>query len=527
MRYTHANVASFFFIFVYAPKNIKYYIIIKLFTLNYKISKFANRPIKKYIRKVYLFLVSFKFIKKNIKFIKKNIVFIKKSIVFIKEVTDNLFKELNSNSKQPSKNNLPPLETKGPKGKVEKPNKISKEFLQWFVGFSDAESAFLIYTKNNREVHFLFQITLHLDDIAVLHFIRNTLNVGTVSIKDNACSFRVNSFSMIVDTIIPIFDKYPLLTHKQLNFRDWKKAVFLKKVAINLEENKAQGKGKKNTKSISPDVFQKITDIKNGMNRSRTNYEGYTLSSSMITENWLVGFVEGDGTFHFSNSSVVFGITQKDKKILEAIADFIQTLPLTPPNKQNLVVPNKPNCIIKNNKIAWQLVVTDKDVLFQYIYPFFKNLTFYSRKKIDFAIWGLGLYIFIYGYNYLPQGKEILLKLSKNMNTKRYFNNVSDFIEIKELENLFLINPPFDIHSGKSHFILAKDYSLAKGSRKGFKVYIYKEGVEIQGSPFNSFRLGGKAIGLNSVSSIRNYLDTGKIFKGEYTFYSSPQSIKD
>lgn len=113
------------------------------------------------------------------------------------------------------------------------------------------------------------------------------------------------------------------------------------------------------------------------------------------------------------------------------------------------------------------------------------------------------------------------------MNTKRYFNNVSDFIEIKELENLFLINPPFDIHSGKSHFILAKDYSLAKGSRKGFKVYIYKEGVEIQGSPFNSFRLGGKAIGLNSVSSIRNYLDTGKIFKGEYTFYSSPQSIKD
>lgn len=50
------------------------------------------------------------------------------------------------------------------------------------------------------------------------------------------------------------------------------------------------------------------------------------------------------------------------------------------------------------------------------------------------------------------------------MNTKRYFNNVSDFIEIKELENLFLINPPFDILSGKSHFILAKDYSLAKGS---------------------------------------------------------------
>ena len=31
----------------------------------------------------------------------------------------------------------------------------------------------------------------------------------------------------------------------------------------------------------------------------------------MINKNWLIGFVEGDGTFHVSNSSVVFGITQK------------------------------------------------------------------------------------------------------------------------------------------------------------------------------------------------------------------------
>nr|YP_007374959.1 hypothetical protein PRA_mt0174 [Phlebia radiata]CCE89240.1 hypothetical protein PRA_mt0174 [Phlebia radiata] len=48
----------------------------------------------------------------------------------------------------------------------------------------------------------------------------------------------------------------------------------------------------------------------------------------MITKNWLIGFIEGDGTFYFSNSSVVFGITQKDNKILEAIADFIQNIPL-------------------------------------------------------------------------------------------------------------------------------------------------------------------------------------------------------
>lgn len=53
-----------------------------------------------------------------------------------------------------------------------------------------------------------------------------------------------------------------------------------------------------------------------------------------------------------------------------------------------------------------------------------------------------------------------------------------------------------------------------------------KNGLEIKGSPFDSFRSGGKAINIGSVSSIRNYLDTGKIYKDGYTFYTSPQSNK-
>ena len=164
--------------------------------------------------------------------------------------------------------------------------------------------------------------------------------------------------------------------------------------------------------------------------------------------------------------------------------------------------------------------------MFQYIYPFFRDLSFYNRKGIDFSIWSLVLYIFINGYPNLPKGREILLKLSKNMNSKRYFSDLSDFIEEDEITNLFKIEPPFDIHSKKSHFNLAKEYALTKGSRKGFKVYIYKNGVEIKGSPFDSFRSGAKALSLNSASSIRNYLDTGKIFKDGYTFYSSFQLKK-
>ena len=68
----------------------------------------------------------------------------------------------------------------------------------------------------------------------------------------------------------------------------------------------------------------KIVEIKNSINNLRTNYEDYKISNERITKNWLAGFIEGDGTFYFSNSSVVFGITQKDRKILEAICNFLQ-----------------------------------------------------------------------------------------------------------------------------------------------------------------------------------------------------------
>lgn len=128
--------------------------------------------------------------------------------------------------------------------------------------------------------------------------------------------------------------------------------------------------------------------------------------------------------------------------------------------------------------------------------PFFIETSFYSRKSIDFSIWSLVLYMFISGYHNLSLGKELLLKLSNSMNSKRYFLSLSYFFDLDEIERLFKIEPPFDIYSGKSNFILAKEYYLFKGSRKGFKIYTYKNGVKMKDSPFDSLRSGAKAINM-------------------------------
>ena len=91
---------------------------------------------------------------------------------------------------------------------------------------------------------------MHIDDVAVLYTIRGKLGIGVVSIKGNTCSFRVSSYQVIMESLLPVFDKYPLLTHKQLDYKDWKKAIMLKKF------------GQKNGRSLNTEIFSQIVQIK-------------------------------------------------------------------------------------------------------------------------------------------------------------------------------------------------------------------------------------------------------------------------
>lgn len=90
--------------------------------------------------------------------------------------------------------------------------------------------------------------------------------------------------------------------------------------------------------------------------------------------------------------------------------------------------------------------------------------------------------------------------------------------------------PPFDLTKDSSHFNLVRSFTISKGGRNGFIVYIYetesnKVGVEkeVKGSPFSTYAAGHVAIGLNKGSrAIGRYINTGKAFKGRYIFSSVP-----
>lgn len=77
-------------------------------------------------------------------------------------------------------------------------NTVSKDFLSWFSGFTDAEGNFLISVDRNY-VRFRFKISLHIDDVETFNTIKSNLNIGNIVLEKsrNRCSFVVQDFTEI------------------------------------------------------------------------------------------------------------------------------------------------------------------------------------------------------------------------------------------------------------------------------------------------------------------------------------------
>lgn len=142
---------------------------------------------------------------------------------------------------------------------VAEPQKIQmteKEFFEWLAGFTDAEGTFYVGVSLRKKVSFKYQIGLHIDDRSVLEFIISRLGFGKIYSHKNSVALVINKHEDITK-IIDIFTKYPLQSTKWLNFCDFTRCFELisNKIGDSLE------------------VKNKILDIKNNMNNSRTNFE--------------------------------------------------------------------------------------------------------------------------------------------------------------------------------------------------------------------------------------------------------------
>lgn len=394
---------------------------------------------------------------------------------------------------------------------------VSDDFLFWFSGFTDAEGNFLI-TLDRKYVKFRFKISLHLDDIEVLHTIKSKLNIGIVTVENsrNRCSFIVENYTDIKNVICPLFNSFHLHTSKRLDFEDFNEAVLIKDYI---------------KKNISDVEMARIISLKNGLNSKREIFTYQVRNSQIIINpNWFIGFLEGEGTFGIKTGSALYlQVAQKNtsQESLNAITTFLTRLPINVLQKIKILPLNVVSTInVKTNVVS--LVVNSVDSLYYYLLPYLDSSNMYTRKAIDFKLWRVALLLKIHGYYFLPEGKRLFLDISDIIN-KRYgttsTKNIDEIISgvFERSQAILAKDPLFDVQANMPHIDHVRAFSIANRSEKSNTVYIYEGKNRIKGSPFASYSAAHKSLGLKSSSNTCNrYIDTNRLYKNKYLFSSNP-----
>nr|AGN49014.1 LAGLIDADG endonuclease [Botrytis cinerea B05.10] len=396
----------------------------------------------------------------------------------------------------------------------------NKDFLFWFSGFTDAEGNFLV-TIDRKYVKLRFKISLHIDDIEVLYTIKSNLGFGRVveEYNRNSCSFIVEDF-LSISKLCDIFNHYPLHTSKKLDFISFYEVSLIKST----------------NKVLSEVDINKIVSIKNTMNSKREVFT-YGISESQITinPNWFVGFIEGEGTFGIkTGSSLYFQVAQKNTSLdcLNAITKFLLDLSSNAAihkDPYNKILPINVTNTINIRTSVVSLAIANTDALFYYLLPYLDSSKFYSRKAIDLKLWRMALLLKVYGYYYTVEGKNLFLDISEILN-KRYSTNssVSDINNViknitEKFNDIMQKDSPFDVKLNQRHTENVRKYSIANKSDSSKVVYIYDGNKMVHGSPFASFSMAHKALGLNPSSNTCNrYIDTNRLYKSKYIFTSKP-----
>ena len=241
-------------------------------------------------------------------------------------------------------------------------------FHQWLVGFTDGDGSFSIIRVAERKWTLFFKISQSTYNLRILYFIKRQLGIGSVHIEADSSKgdFRIRDRNIIGSVIIPIFDKYPLLTNKYYNYQNFKKAY---EILIN-----------PNLSTIEKDsLLLELKTQKVPINYISPAWEiiNYKVNNAydaklVISKYWLIGFTEAKGSFYLVNKELIrivhaFEITQKlDLIVLQAIANILG--------------------ITIGKKKTYYTVVTTNSRSISNIIEYYSN-TMKGIKAVEFRIW--------------------------------------------------------------------------------------------------------------------------------------------
>lgn len=205
------------------------------------------------------------------------------------------------------------------------------------------------------------------------------------------------------------------------------------------------------------EVEEVIQTLKDGMNIKIIDYTMPKDYKPIITPYWLLGFVEGEGSFSVGagpNYHPTFNITQAstDLVVMEAIKVFLDDLRSEKDKLNESFVYLRFNTPA-NTKPITRVVVNQSEFLLKVIIPFFEGLTWRSKKESDFKDWVIILQLKERYFQYKENGIEIIELIISQMNNRRLSTNNTQKVDRDLLDKLIakLFNEPsnFEIKNGK------------------------------------------------------------------------------
>lgn len=189
---------------------------------------------------------------------------------------------------------------------------------EWLVGITDSNGIFNIYINNNKII-FTYKISLIINNIQLLYKIKNYLKIGSINYTNNIVIYLINNNNDLLNIILPIFDKYKLLTSKRFNYLLFKKCLLINNnnnfnqlLKINLINNIINNNNKYNNNYISDSWYNIYKNYKN-ININNIKIINNILENNLliinkiITKSWLIGYIETKSSFK---------LIKKDNKII-------------------------------------------------------------------------------------------------------------------------------------------------------------------------------------------------------------------
>lgn len=222
-------------------------------------------------------------------------------------------------------------------------------------------------------------------------------NKGSITLdkSSNAYALRLRTVNVQWTYLIPLVDNFPLNTTKYLNYLSFKKVALAMQQGLHRSE---EGK-------------EFIKGIKNSMNSKRTDYNmPLTSAPRKLSPSWLIGFIEGDGSFTLEGiyPRILISLNKRDVSTLEAIKNY---LPSAPGNINLLGKGPKYKDMLKYK------VGRLKDLLS--IIEVLNQGSWHTLKHYDYTHWVLIVMLHNYNYHKDPVIRGVIRNVFSTMNNNK------------------------------------------------------------------------------------------------------------